>query len=174
MSRLSVLVVASTLVAAAGCTHNIGDPCNTNVDCSPAGDRFCDTSAPGGYCTVEGCDVNTCPNSEACVRFLTQRLDEPCTYDPAQPFSRADCPESDEECICDTAIPDGGTTCTAHCAPEDSERRWCQHRCSTDSDCRIGYHCVEAGSGGALLVPTLNNPNPSSSNPPTLFCEPLG
>jgi hypothetical protein len=169
-SLLAVTLLAVTLLASGGCGHSIGDPCKTNVDCSPAGDRFCDTSELGGYCTVEGCDVNTCPDGEPCIRFLTQRLDEACTYDPTRPFSRASC-DANEQCICDTEAPAGGT-CSAHCAPESSERRWCQHRCSTDSDCRAGYHCVTAGSGGALLVPTLNNPDPSVNASPTKFCAP--
>ena len=68
----AVLVVAAALVVTAGgCSRKIGDGCTSNVECSPLGDRFCDLASPGGYCTIEGCDIDTCPDSAACIRFFS-------------------------------------------------------------------------------------------------------
>lgn len=62
----------------AACTPSVGDECQSSVDCSVNGDRVCDLSFPGGYCTVFGCDQDTCPDEAVCVefRFLTPRLAE--------------------------------------------------------------------------------------------------
>lgn len=61
-----------------GCTPAIGDECSNSTDCSLSGDRVCDVSFPGGYCTVFGCDQDTCPDEAVCVefQFLTPRLAE--------------------------------------------------------------------------------------------------
>ena len=34
----------------------MGDSCQTSTDCDPNGNRVCDLSQPGGYCTILGCD----------------------------------------------------------------------------------------------------------------------
>jgi hypothetical protein len=68
-------VLPSLLCAAAataGCAAEIGDECETSVDCSPDGDRICDRSQPGGYCTVEGCSADGCPDEALCVEFDPQ------------------------------------------------------------------------------------------------------
>jgi hypothetical protein len=52
-----------------GCTPEIGDKCVLSTDCSTRGDRLCDTSQPGGYCTQFICTKNSCPNEAACVLF---------------------------------------------------------------------------------------------------------
>src|SRR4051812_36642707 len=68
--HLSTLRAAACLVLAglgtlvSGCGHKVGDSCKANVDCSALGDRFCDVAAPGGYCTIEGCDVRLNEKSE--------------------------------------------------------------------------------------------------------------
>jgi hypothetical protein len=54
---------------AAGCPPAIGDSCGSSIDCSVNGDRLCDQSAPAGYCTVEACEADTCPEDAVCVRF---------------------------------------------------------------------------------------------------------
>ena len=50
----------------------------------PAAFACCDTSSPDGqgYCTIEGCDWNTCPSEAVCIRFFTPVLDEACTIPP--------------------------------------------------------------------------------------------
>src|SRR6185436_1125339 len=64
----SLIVLA---LLAVGCGKEIGDSCVVSSDCSPNGDRLCDTSSRGGYCTIQGCDFDTCPGEAACVRFFT-------------------------------------------------------------------------------------------------------
>lgn len=53
-----------------GCQPKIGDGCTISTDCSIRGDRTCDTSQPGGYCTVQSCRTG-CPDNAACVAFGT-------------------------------------------------------------------------------------------------------
>jgi hypothetical protein len=164
-----LLVAAVTLggaVLGAGCSKNIGDACTTNVECDINGTRFCDLSQPSGYCTVEGCDVDTCPGTSECILFYTPVGTEPCTYDPESP--RADC-AVDEICICDLTQ-SGTCTGTAHCASEDSERRWCMARCAHNSDCRPNYECRETGTNGAEPLPTLPDP----AGVPQKFCVASG
>lgn len=157
---------------AGGCGHKVGDSCKVNVDCSTLGDRFCDVAAPGGYCTIEGCDVRLNDKNEfadscqkvasesVCVRFFTQEAAKLC--DPASKVTGC---AADERCLCDTADPSAAGQClptngspTAHCAKESSERRWCMLKCDTDSDCRNQdgkqYRCVSPGTSGAEPVPS--------------------
>jgi hypothetical protein len=58
---LALLVVA-VLGTVAACTPKIGDTCVLSTDCSTQGDRLCDTSQPGGYCTEFNCVANGCPD----------------------------------------------------------------------------------------------------------------
>lgn len=54
----------------AGCQPSIGDSCSVDSECSQTGERLCDTSQPGGYCTIFGCDPTSCPSDESiCVSF---------------------------------------------------------------------------------------------------------
>ena len=89
-----------------GCGASIGDSCTQNVDCSPLGDRFCDVSAPNGYCTIEGCDDTSCPSEAVCIRFF-----EP---DPSLPCDVAtqvrDCGVN-AVCLCDCGEPDTNGNC---------------------------------------------------------------
>jgi hypothetical protein len=64
--RMAALAFA---LAAAGCAQHIGDSCVLSTDCSTQGDRQCDTSMPGGYCTVFNCAPNSCPDYAACYLF---------------------------------------------------------------------------------------------------------
>ncbi|HEY8080039.1 MAG TPA: hypothetical protein VIF62_38175, partial [Labilithrix sp.] len=61
------LAFACALLAA--CTPSIGDKCVLSTDCSPRGDRLCDTSQPDGYCTIFNCAGDGCPDLAACVLF---------------------------------------------------------------------------------------------------------
>ena len=40
-----------------------------STDCSIRGERLCDTSQPGGYCTIFNCSGNSCPDDATCVAF---------------------------------------------------------------------------------------------------------
>ena len=76
------IFLATALVVAlsvASCGNQIGDSCQTSTDCDPNGNRVCDLSQPGGYCTILGCDETTCPSEAACIRtFPVQFLTRPC------------------------------------------------------------------------------------------------
>lgn len=54
---------------ASGCAPRIGDGCYSQTNCSINGDRVCDITQPGGYCTVFDCSPDTCPDDSVCVRF---------------------------------------------------------------------------------------------------------
>ncbi|MEM9492710.1 MAG: hypothetical protein AAGC55_26415, partial [Myxococcota bacterium] len=66
----SLLAAVVAVALGAGCGTEIGDECTLSTDCSSAGDRICATDLPGGYCTVRGCDFDTCPDESICVRFF--------------------------------------------------------------------------------------------------------
>ena len=66
------LSIGGALFAAAlatACAPKLGDGCKHTTDCSINGDRTCDNSQPGGYCTIPDCEPNSCPDSGRCVRF---------------------------------------------------------------------------------------------------------
>ena len=80
--NLEVLVLAWSLALGSGCKPEIGDDCETSTDCSNAGDRLCDTTQPGGYCTIFNCEPGTCPEDEAiCVAFQSS-LSKVCADTP--------------------------------------------------------------------------------------------
>src|SRR5262245_47832083 len=64
------LLLAVAATAGAGCSREIGDDCVTAVDCNPNGSRSCDSSQPGGYCTIQGCDERSCPEEAVCMRYF--------------------------------------------------------------------------------------------------------
>jgi len=72
---LMLRIALGTALILAGCAPAIGDNCGSSVDCSVNGDRICDLASPGGYCTVVGCDPDTCPDGALCVewRFAPDR-----------------------------------------------------------------------------------------------------
>jgi hypothetical protein len=126
----SLLAIAFVACFAAACGSQIGDSCSTNVDCAQDGTRDCDLSQPGGYCTVNGCDEQSCPGEAVCIRLFPYELPGAvCTND-------SQC-QSNEICL-----PDG------FCVPRISERRFCERKCGSDGDCRGGYVCRQAGIEG--------------------------
>ena len=135
-----------------GCGKEIGDACFLAIDCSPNGDRQCDTASPGGYCTIQGCDFNTCPEESTCVRFFTGN------------FSNRDC-SGDGDCSLDELC-----ALSKKCVPRSSEIRFCMRTCDSNGDCRDGYECRDLNKmiahGGEPVV----EPGSSSSGPK--FCAP--
>lgn len=157
----------------AGCGAKIGDSCRSNIDCSPLGDRFCDTAPMNGYCTKENCDPTSCPSEAVCIRFFTPLADQPCMVDTSQTLGRGSCANVDDRCVCDTTdsnnmCVDTGTAYNGHCAPSSTERHWCQRSCSSSSDCRTGYECRRTGTFGAEPLPSFTNP----TGTPARFCAP--
>jgi len=113
--------VAVILLSA--CGKDIGDSCIVSSDCDPNGERYCDISSPEGYCTVQGCDVDTCPDDSKCIRFFTGN------------FENRLCGGQDD-CTLDELCSN-----TGHCVPRSSEVRYCMATCSDNSDCRDDYEC---------------------------------
>jgi hypothetical protein len=147
--RLRWIVTLSLLAAALpACGSSIGDSCASSTDCAQDGTRICDFSSPDGYCTIEACDFNTCPEEAVCVRFYPGLMTDR-TCDPIAQESACDL---DEVC-----------TIQGLCAPRTIERRFCMFECGSDSDCRDGYECrtheVSVIHGGEAV------PDPESSGP---------
>ena len=140
------------LVFALGCGAEIGDSCSQNTDCDPQGTRICDQSQPDGYCTIESCDEDTCPEEAICVRFFPAPFLTRSCADPG------DC-APDELCLSD-----------GFCTPLSTERRYCVRRCGTDGACRDGYQCQRTGIGGTELAQTLDRYDPARVG---RFCAPV-
>jgi hypothetical protein len=69
-------------LVAAGCKPKIGDSCSLSTDCSASGDRLCDITQPGGYCTIAGCSAGSCPGEAICVAFQSSVSRGAACYDP--------------------------------------------------------------------------------------------
>ena len=144
-----------------GCGKEIGNACQTNIDCQQDGTRECDLSQPGGYCVVSGCDEKACPSGSVCIRFFSYL------------FSTASC-QGDTDCPTDNlCLPDSPTSL---CVPRISEQRYCQKSCGDNSDCRGGYICQTAGMvGTTATLPTRGSialVNTANQSKPVRFCAP--
>jgi hypothetical protein len=133
-------------VALAGCQPGIGDECETSTDCSANGDRLCDITQPGGYCTIFNCEPKGqpkgCPDDSVCVAFAADRSSVPGCEEAsgASPFQRA----------------------------------FCMANCDSDEDCRKNYACmnlktagndfgavvIDKGSGKVCVFPYSSAPIP--------------
>jgi hypothetical protein len=156
---LRTLLLAGLVVLAAACGQEIGDSCTLSTDCSSQGDRICDSNSPGGYCTVIGCDVGTCPDEAVCVRFFpVVSSNRPC--DPATEDRTTNECTSDEVC-----------TLSGSCAPRTAEVRFCMRSCESNGDCRDEYECRDQElmelHGGE---PVPNPGDPIGSNVGDRFC----
>jgi hypothetical protein len=145
--RLVVFLLLAVAVGA--CGKEIGDACVLASDCSPNGDRPCDTASLGGYCTIQGCDYNTCPDEAVCVRFFTASFASAvCDRDPANPEvpGAAKTCSADELCALTVRRDAAGapTDRVGLCAPRAAEVRFCMRKCDSTSDCRDGYACRTA------------------------------
>jgi hypothetical protein len=107
VDRWATLIAFAALLA--GCNPEIGDECSVSTDCSRTGDRLCDTTMPGGYCTIFNCEPGTCPSEAVCVAFETAIAKE--CKDPqsgtrlTRTFCMRNC-ESDSDCRSDYACVD--------------------------------------------------------------------
>jgi hypothetical protein len=127
----TVAVALASMMALAsmtGCKPKIGDACSNAVDCSALGDRLCDVTQPGGYCTLFNCQPDTCPDDAACVVFRSE-LDPACEK-PITPNS--------------TLSPDGRHGRFA--------QTFCMKTCKSEKDCREGYQCVRPIDRAARLL----------------------
>ena len=97
-ARSVLLALALGLLSVAGCAPEIGDKCSVSTDCSVNGDRICDTAQPGGYCTVQGCDPDSCPNGGVCVEWRFEPSRTTATYCMSR--CRSSC-RNGYECVAD-------------------------------------------------------------------------
>lgn len=160
------LLLALVLAAAAGCGAEIGDECFASTDCSTTGDRVCDQSQYEGYCTILGCDHDTCPEEAVCVRFFVGEFgNRPC--DPVL----EDLPSSDGEDRCGL---DELCTLGGQCVPRAAEARYCMKACADGGDCRDGYECRDRAlmlehGGEPVLAPGVrpdDEPQPFCAQAP--------
>ncbi|MBA3465681.1 MAG: hypothetical protein H0T46_37460 [Deltaproteobacteria bacterium] len=148
----SLSIVA--LLLCFGCGSEIGDSCVISSDCDPNGQRYCDISSKEGYCTIQGCDYDTCPEESACIRFFTGNFENrPC--------------DSTSQCTLDELC-----SLEGHCVARSSEVRYCMRTCDGMGDCRGGYECRDlelmvAHGGEPVLAPGVQI---DSSAPK--FCAP--
>jgi hypothetical protein len=157
-SLLAVLLLLLLCSFGFGCGKEIGDECVISSDCSPNGDRQCLADQQEGYCTVQGCDFNTCPEEAVCVRFFTGSFgnrqcnrftedsgSDDCSFDEL-------CALTDEGCTFDDSVACG------RCVPRSAEIRFCMRTCDDGDDCRDGYECrsfelMKMHGGEPVLAP---------------------
>lgn len=102
------------LLGASACQPRIGDDCRVNQDCSGERQRICDTSQPGGYCTLANCTESSCPEGESiCVMFNSSSSAVPACEYPGKlsPSARTFCMmtcNSDSDCRTDYFCTDIG------------------------------------------------------------------
>lgn len=165
-----VVALALGLAGLTACKEKIGDSCDFNVDCSTKGDRLCDLSSPGGYCTIENCNAESCPDEAVCIAFYPVAfLNQPC--EPALEDT-PDCePPTDENepDWCNQCTPDERCIQSGFCASKASARRWCMFKCKKGGDCRDDYECRTTGVEGAEKVLPLDEPSTDQS---AKFCAP--
>jgi hypothetical protein len=112
---VAVLALGLLGSALAGCSAHIGDSCTLSTDCSVNGDRLCDNTQTGGYCTEFNCEPDSCPDGEAvCVSF-----DDTLCGDPDDPIARL--------------------------RGQRLARTFCMKPCGSVDDCRSGYECLPVG-----------------------------
>jgi hypothetical protein len=172
-TRIATVLFALVLASVAGCGHDIGDECRTSADCDPNGTRACDLSQPGGYCTIAGCDENSCPEDSACLlsfpeQYLsTPKCDAACE-DVCPVLNQDGEPKKDAEghivvqsnCTADELCLNSG-----QCARRSFLQRACVKTCSGNDDCRGGYQCRDAQAPGSMLL--SRDPNAKAR-----FCAP--
>ena len=159
--RSSSLITSLLLLlcGSAGCGKEIGDECFVNSDCSPNGDRQCiDAEDPSsrivdhdGYCTIQGCDFDTCPDEAVCVRFFTGSF----ANRPCDPLTEDDGDPAHDQCSFDELCSIAGS-----CVPRSAESRFCMRKCDSDGDCRDHYECrdlddMREHGGEPVLAPGL-------------------
>ena len=155
MTLLRASLAILPLLATAACGDKIGDSCSLSSDCSTQGDRICDISSNGGYCTILGCDWDTCPDESVCVRFFSV-ADTNKTCDPRATTTGC---SADELC-----------TLSGTCVPRTAEVRYCMKTCGSGGDCRDGYECRDEDRmrehGGEPVPP----PGEAVADDPQPFC----
>lgn len=132
---LALALALALVPVLGGCGSEIGDSCGVSLDCDPSNssDRVCDLSSAGGYCTIIGCDHESCPEGSVCIRFYVASFENaPCDFANEDIGAVNDC-GPDEVCAF-----------TGQCVPATSEVRYCMRTCESGGDCRDEYECRNA------------------------------
>ncbi len=146
---LGLPVACALALLAFGCTPKIGDECTVSTNCSAAGDRLCDITQPGGYCTIFNCEPGTCPADSVCINFGTSLSSvDMCT--PSQgnsPYQRS--------------------FCMATCA-SDGDCRGGQYKCLNLTGDALHPNTLGAvlaeGSGNGLVCTVEAHPAPTGTS----------
>jgi hypothetical protein len=159
MSPLRATAALLLLIATAACGDEIGDECQLSQDCSTQGDRFCDINSPGGYCTISGCDWDTCPEESVCVRFFgVTDSNRACRPREEDVGDRNDC-TADELC-----------TLSGTCVSRTAEQRFCMRKCGNNDDCRGNYECRDEQLMQAHGGEPVPLPGEAVADDPQPFC----
>ena len=123
----TLALVGATAALALGCTPKIGDSCTVSTNCSATGDRLCDITQPGGYCTIFNCEPGTCPEDSVCINFGSSLSSV------------------------------GSGECSVSQGTSPYQRSFCMATCGSNGDCRGGYSCLSLKGDvpnalGAVLV----------------------
>lgn len=133
---------------AIGCKPKIGDACSSSSDCSVQADRLCDTTLPGGYCTLFNCEPNTCPEDESvCVAFNESICDDPLRTPRFQrTFCMARC-DDDGDCRAGYSCTDMGSAVIDQNPPT---RKVCAvpPRAPAETDGGVAGVCEPVGDAG--------------------------
>jgi len=148
------------LILVVGCGKEIGDACALSSECSAQGDRICDIASPGGYCTVFGCDFDTCPEESVCVRFFSVSS------------SNLTCDPLEEDISEDRCTPDELCTFGGSCVPRSAEFRYCMKKCGGNGDCRNNYECRDEEAMRIRGGEPVLRPEQSYSDNLQDFCAP--
>ncbi|MEM1029545.1 MAG: hypothetical protein AAF928_06435 [Myxococcota bacterium] len=156
------------LAAGAACTPSIGDGCENNIDCSTLGDRICDTTQPGGYCTVFNCEPDSCTDEAVCVSFNNE-LDAACGTAGAgrqgrfgKTFCMRRCDETSdcrEGYVCQRPVERAARVVDAD---------------TTGDDPQATKICIAVGSASPLPTEAPNACFPNDDGPPLTPYEPPG
>src|SRR5262249_21358700 len=96
---------------------------------SPNADRICLDAERDGYCTIQGCDVSTCPQEAVCVRFFTGSFSNH-VCDPTRSSSVGKPPGA----MCTDKAECAGNVCKVLSSPPGTTDMACA-ACTQDAQC---------------------------------------
>lgn len=149
-----VVAIGLSLLTAAGCKPQIGDSCEFGTDCSASGDRLCDTTQPGGYCTMFNCDSDSCPDDSVCIGFR------------ARASTVAECSDPHGESRFQRSF------CMAPCDDDDDCRSGYECVDMRASDNPYGAAVIEARSRGKVCAVPASGKPIGELDPATDVCRP--
>jgi hypothetical protein len=133
MSFPRALWLFPLLLATSACGQNIGDACESALDCSSQGSRLCDQTQPNGYCTIRGCEKGTCPDNSVCVKFRPAQERLAVTYCMYECDEDSDC-RNDEGYQCARASDFGANSSGEAEILGNASQRFCAAKPKTPVD----------------------------------------